>query len=67
MERYLNKIGLDREQIYFQNILNIDIEGFLTKNGCDEKYALVVGNLPYYITSPIFKSLFRKEDPKLLG
>lgn len=67
MEEHLNEIGLDREQIYFENILNVDIESFLTKSGWDAKETLVVGNLPYYITSPIFKSLFRKEDPKLLG
>gem|GEM_PF-2119681 len=33
MEEHLNEIGLDREHIYFENILNVDIESFLTKSG----------------------------------
>ena len=66
MEEHLNKIGLDREQIYFENILNVDIESFLTKNGWDEKHTLVVGNLPYYITSPIFRLLFTNHEKGFL-
>jgi 16S rRNA A1518/A1519 N6-dimethyltransferase RsmA/KsgA/DIM1 with predicted DNA glycosylase/AP lyase activity len=46
--------------------LEQNIENLLGDRGVKEDEAIAVGNLPYYITSPIFKHLFWKNNPKLL-
>ena len=40
------------------DILDVDVEKFLKENNIDSKKTLVVGNLPYYITSPILRKFF---------
>ena len=67
MKEHLEGIGLTANQIIFWDVLQQDIGHLLEERGIEENDAIVVWNLPYYITSPIFKHLFRKEDPKLLG
>ena len=66
MKEHLEEIGLTANQIIFWDVLQQDIGHLLEERGIEEINAIVVWNLPYYITSPIFKHLFRKEDPKLL-
>ena len=67
MEEHLKEIWLDSKQIIFWDVLEQNIENLLENRGVKEDEAIVVWNLPYYITSPIFKHLFRKKNPKFLG
>ena len=67
MKEHLEAIGLEPNQIIFWDVLEQDIENLLESRGIKEDEAIAVWNLPYYITSPIFKHLFRKKEPKLLG
>lgn len=67
MHEHLLNLGLQEQQITFCDILETDIVNLLNTDRILENEAIVVGNLPYYITSPIFKHLFWKENPKLLG
>ncbi len=63
---YLQWIWLTDNQIIMWDVLEQDIVDILWSVSICENEAIVVWNLPYYITSPIFKHLFWKEDPKLL-
>lgn len=67
MKDHLMSIGLEESQITFWDVLETDIVWLLYNIWKTENQALVVWNLPYYITSPIFKHLFWKENPELLG
>lgn len=63
---YLQWIWLTDKQIILWDVLEQDIVDILWSVSICENEAIVVWNLPYYITSPIFKHLFWKEEPKLL-
>ena len=65
LKDYLSSF-LQENQIIFWDILEQDISKLLNTVKIKENEAIVVWNLPYYITSPIFKHLFWKENPKLL-
>lgn len=67
MKDHLFALGLKEHQIIFWDVLETDITRLIKNNWKTENQALVVWNLPYYITSPIFKHFFRKENPELLG
>ncbi len=54
MGKYLKEILLD-EQIKFVDVLEVNIQDFLD---IDFSKILIVWNLPYYITSPIFRKFF---------
>ena len=54
MKEYLEQI-LSANQIKFMDILETNIQDFLN---IDFSKILIVGNLPYYITSPIFRKFF---------
>ncbi len=43
------------------DVLDVDVEKFLQEKNIDSKNTFVVGNLPYYITSPILRKFF--SDP----
>ncbi|HKL44418.1 MAG TPA: rRNA adenine N-6-methyltransferase family protein, partial [Candidatus Absconditabacterales bacterium] len=58
---------LDKEQIIFVDVLKSNIEKELEKRNIDPKKTLVVGNLPYYITSPIFRKFFGNGEQKYFG
>jgi len=40
------------------DVLDIDVEKLLQEKKIDSKKTLLVGNLPYYITSPILRKFF---------
>jgi len=44
--------------IIHQDILEFDISTFISDHKLDPKKILIVGNLPYYITSPIIRKFF---------
>lgn len=67
MLEHLLNLGLQEQQIIFWDILETDIINLLKVDKLLENETIIIGNLPYYITSPIFKHLFWKENPKLLG
>ncbi|MDR2540693.1 MAG: hypothetical protein LBD11_02695 [Candidatus Peribacteria bacterium] len=46
--------------LVIDDVLNIDLQSLLTPS-------LIVGNLPYYITSPILRKFFSHEHPNILG
>ena len=54
MKEYLEQI-LSPDQIKFMDVLEVNIQDFLD---IDFSKILIVGNLPYYITSPIFRKFF---------
>lgn len=54
MRQYLSEI-LDENQIKFADVLQANISDFLP---IDPSQILIVWNLPYYITSPIFRKFF---------
>lgn len=62
MEEHLLAIGLNHDQIIFQDILQVDFQTILSKINKNQNSTLVVGNLPYYITSPIFRLLFTNHE-----
>lgn len=56
MDEYLNKLNA---QIIYEDILKVDLLNILKDYQYDKLY--VVGNLPYYITSPILERLVQME------
>jgi 16S rRNA (adenine1518-N6/adenine1519-N6)-dimethyltransferase len=44
------------------DVLDLDVETMLKEKKLDSKKTLVVGNLPYYITSPILRKFFGGKD-----
>lgn len=66
MQEPLQALGLSEQQIIFWDVLEQYLTELLKERGLQAENAIVVGNLPYYITSPIFKHLFWKEDPDFL-
>lgn len=66
MKPHLEELGLTESQIIFWDVLEQNIGNLLENRGVKENEAIVVWNLPYYITSPIFKHLFWKNNPQLL-
>ncbi len=67
MQEPLQALGLAEQQIIFWDVLEQNLAELLNERGVQAENAIVVGNLPYYITSPIFKHLFWKEIPDFLG
>lgn len=66
LEEGLMHLWLNKKQIIMEDVLKTDIWVHLNTRGVEESEAIVIGNLPYYITSPIFKHLFWKESPQFL-
>jgi 16S rRNA A1518/A1519 N6-dimethyltransferase RsmA/KsgA/DIM1 with predicted DNA glycosylase/AP lyase activity len=58
----LEEILQGKGEIIINDILKVDIKTELSLSK-----ALVVGNLPYYITSPILRKFFNNEHPNILG
>lgn len=44
------------------DVLEVDVDKILKERKLDPKKTLIVGNLPYYITSPIFRKFFGNWD-----
>lgn len=55
---------LDKDQIIFIDVLESNIEKELEKRNINPNKTLVVWNLPYYITSPIFRKFFGNWEQK---
>jgi len=53
-----NEAMLQSKSIIHQDILEFDISIFISEHNLDPKKILFVGNLPYYITSPIIRKFF---------
>ena len=58
---------LDKKQIIFTDILKSDIEKELKKRNIDSVSTLIIWNLPYYITSPIFRKFFGNWEQEFFG
>jgi 16S rRNA A1518/A1519 N6-dimethyltransferase RsmA/KsgA/DIM1 with predicted DNA glycosylase/AP lyase activity len=57
MLNYLTEI-IKKKDIIFGDVLDSDIENILKEKNIQASKTLIVGNLPYYITSPIFRKFF---------
>lgn len=57
MLNHLTEI-INKDQIYFGDVLEQDIEQLLKDKNINASKTLIVWNLPYYITSPIFRKFF---------
>ena len=55
LETTLNQIKNDKTQIIFDDFLKRDIQSDISK--IDYKNLYIIGNLPYYITTPIILSI----------
>lgn len=66
MLNYLREI-IKKPQIYFEDVLDIDVEKILAEKNISPDKTLIVWNLPYYITSPIFRKFFANWDQKFFG
>jgi 16S rRNA (adenine1518-N6/adenine1519-N6)-dimethyltransferase len=49
-------------QIILSDVLLVDLVKVLEDRWLDPKRTLIVGNLPYYITSPIFRKFFEPDE-----
>ncbi len=56
---YLNKYEDEKTKIIYQDILNSNIKNDIEKINYNKLY--IVGNLPYYITTPIIKYLIEQD------
>ena len=55
--------GLTNVKIINDNILNTDITGLIEKERGELRHVKVLGNLPYYITTPIIMKLLSEHVP----
>ncbi|MDR3169663.1 MAG: hypothetical protein LBU27_08220 [Candidatus Peribacteria bacterium] len=62
MKPGLEEIVQEKGEIIIDDVLKIDVDTELSVSK-----TLVVGNLPYYITSPILRKFFGNEHPNILG
>lgn len=63
MVEKLKEGNIDIKNFIEWDVLDVDVKALLKANNLDSKTTLVVGNLPYYITSPILRKFFGAEDP----
>ncbi len=66
MKNHLEWI-LNKNQIIFTDVLKSDIEKELKKRNIKPEKTLIIWNLPYYITSPIFRKFFGNWKQKYFG
>lgn len=52
------QLSLDHWQFILSDILELDVQEMLQEKKLDSNKTLIVGNLPYYITSPILRKFF---------
>ncbi len=57
MLNYLTEI-IKKKDIVFGDVLDIDVQKILAEKNISPPKTLVIWNLPYYITSPIFRKFF---------
>jgi len=58
---------LENVDVINADVLDVDVDKELEKRGQDAKKTLVVGNLPYYITSPILRKFFGEWKQDYVG
>lgn len=54
-ERFLSKLEDDKTQIVFNDFLEADVESYINETNFSKLH--VIGNIPYYITTPIIKKV----------
>ena len=57
MLNHLTEI-IKKKDIIFGDVLNVDVHKILAEKNISPQKTLVIWNLPYYITSPIFRKFF---------
>lgn len=58
--KFLSSLNKENLKIYSGDILKLDIEKTIRENGKNK--AIIVGNIPYYLTSPLIIKLIEKRD-----
>lgn len=61
------KLKVENGMIIQGDVLEVDVEKMLKDKQLESKKTLVVGNLPYYITSPILRKFFWNGEQKYAG
>ena len=59
MHKYLDKYESNKCHIIYDDILNVDLSSIINNYPYDNLY--IIGNLPYYITSPIITKLINSK------
>ncbi|MDD3262245.1 MAG: rRNA adenine dimethyltransferase family protein [Candidatus Absconditabacteria bacterium] len=59
--------GLENVRVIHADVLDVDVNAELQKRGKEANKTLVVGNLPYYITSPILRKFFGEGQQDYVG
>lgn len=49
---------MENGEFILGDVLEVDVEKLLSEKNLHSEKTLVVGNLPYYITSPILRKFF---------
>lgn len=62
LESELSKLEDDNTKIIFSDFLSISLKDFLKDKGCSN--LLIIGNIPYYITTPIVKKVTSESNAK---
>ncbi len=64
---HLNVPWLENVEVLLQDVLTVDVPKLLNEKWLNPLKTLIVGNLPYYITSPIFRVFFGYGKPHFAG
>ncbi|AHB41835.1 dimethyladenosine transferase [candidate division SR1 bacterium RAAC1_SR1_1] len=59
--------GLENVRVIHADVLDVDVDAELKNRGQEANKTLVVGNLPYYITSPILRKFFGEGKQDYVG
>ncbi|MFA6255976.1 MAG: rRNA adenine dimethyltransferase family protein [Candidatus Absconditabacterales bacterium] len=65
--RIQNENKIQNLELIKGDVLEVDVERILEEKKLSPKKTLVVGNLPYYITSPILRKFFGNGEQKYAG
>ena len=66
-DNHLNVPWLETVEFLLQDVLTVDVPALLAEKWLNPDKTLIVGNLPYYITSPIFRVFFGYWKPHFAG
>lgn len=66
-DNHLNVAWLESVEVLLQDVLTVDVPKLLSEKWLNPSKTLIVGNLPYYITSPIFRVFFGYGEQHFAG
>ena len=66
-DNHLNVAWLESVEVLLQDVLTVYVPKLLSEKWLTPSKTLIVWNLPYYITSPIFRVFFGYEEQRFAG